>query len=69
MNAHRKDINTAANGVVLQHRHFAFIAATIATMPDAGYRADVALMFADACEKTNPKFDRKRFLAACNVSI
>ena len=64
-----KDVSTAQHGVELQHRHFAFIAATIAKMPDAGYRADIALHFADECAVTNPRFDRARFLRACNVSI
>ena len=67
---HIKDVVTAANGVTLEHRHFAFIAATIRTMPDDGYpsREDVARLFADACKETNPRFQRARFLAACDAS-
>lgn len=66
--ANRKDINTAARGVSLEHRHFSFIAATIAEMDDAfGFRANVAVHFADACRSTNARFNRVRFLKACNV--
>lgn len=59
-----KDKRTAANGVTLQHRHFAFIAATIATLP-ANTREIAAVAFADACKRTNARFKRERFLAAC----
>jgi hypothetical protein len=70
MSANRKDVNTAANGVTLQHRHFAFIAATIAALPEhaptlRAQKAAMASAFADACARTNPKFDRARFIAAC----
>ena len=70
--ANRKDIRTAQYGVPLQHRHFAFIAATIAAMPDhaatlKAQKASVASTFADACRGTNPHFDRSRFLAACKL--
>ena len=67
--AARKDKTTGASAE-LQHRHFAFIAATIKAMPDFAVtlrtqKRSVALAFADACARTNPKFDRNRFLAAC----
>ena len=70
--AARKD-RTTAQGAKLEHRHFAFIAATIAAMPNhaASLRAQkrsVALAFADACADTNPRFDRARFLLACGES-
>ena len=66
----RKDRTTQSN---LEHRHFAFIAAVIAAMPThaASLRAQKrsgALAFADACAGTNPRFDRGRFLRACNES-
>jgi hypothetical protein len=73
MALNRKDIRTAANGVSMQHRHFAFIAATLAaTKPDvAGPATDqweyVARTFASDCRATNPKFDLARFLAACGI--
>jgi hypothetical protein len=68
MPAHCKDIRTAERGVLLQHRHYAFIAATIAAMQgSAVYRAEIAKDFANALQTTNPRFDRLRFLAACAV--
>jgi hypothetical protein len=70
MKAHGKDIRTAASGVTLEHRHFAFIAGVIAAMPDhaaslRAHKRSTALAFADACGGTNPRFNRERFLAAC----
>jgi hypothetical protein len=65
MALHKKDISTAAKGVDLQHRHFAFIAATIKSMDGShDYRREIARDFANACAATNPRFDRGRFLAA-----
>ena len=54
----------------LEHRHFAAIATIIRdlhaqgtmSLSDAGCVAD---HFADALAKTNPRFDRARFMAAC----
>jgi hypothetical protein len=73
MALNRKDIRTASNGVCLEHRHFAFIAATLrASRPEHHWDAnkmaqwDVTVnRFADACAATNPKFNRARFLSAC----
>lgn len=66
--ASRKDISTAANGVTLEHRHFALIAAVIADLEDSNDRPlgidDVREAFAYACARTNPKFNRARFIAA-----
>lgn len=67
--AARKDRTTGASAE-LQHRHFAFIAAVIAAMPShaASLRAQkssVANSFAEACARTNPRFDRRRFMKAC----
>jgi hypothetical protein len=70
----RKDKRTAERGKMdtLQHRHFAFIASVIAKMPDFEFGADIkqstALQFADACAANNPRFDRRRFFAACGLS-
>ena len=66
--AKSKDKRTAISGVELQHRHFAFIASVI-----SGLYADLGNMdhgrvidrFADECAKSNPRFDRSRFKAAC----
>lgn len=78
----RKDKN-APHDVKLEHRHFAFIAATLESMkPQYRFKAggnglrlhpaytawtQVVFHFADACAATNPKFDRARFLRACGV--
>ncbi len=77
----RKD-KTTAPGATLEHRHFAFIAATLAdnrpspigaTALSANQRSQLAQWeytvnaFARACESTNPRFDRARFLRACGV--
>lgn len=70
----RKD-RTAKSLTGLQHRHYAAIAALIASLPDEGgcynsraaaqLREHAATRFADALERANPNFDRARFLAAC----
>jgi len=69
--ANRKDISTAAHGVTLEHRHFAFIAGVIASLVDTYDqpldKADVAEAFANACKATNPKFDCARFFAGCEA--
>lgn len=59
-------------GAELQHRHFAFIAQTIKAIPDhpqfrSYLREHAAKTFADACARTNPRFDRARFLRACGM--
>lgn len=69
--AARKDQLSAYSA--MEHRHFATIAAIIRDMgkvpnQEHGFidiRDDVAEHFADALGATNPRFDRKRFLAAC----
>lgn len=70
--AARKDRTTAAGVPTLEHRHFAFIADVIASMPTHAatlrtQQRSCALSFADACARTNPRFDRARFLSACGV--
>ena len=57
----RKDRTTGL--APLQHRHFSTIAAIIATMEPN--RIKTAQHFADNLIKTNPHFDRERFLSAC----
>jgi hypothetical protein len=66
---HAKDKTTAARGVHLEHRHYAFIAAVIREMATEGHNAaaEVAERFAKACAGTNVKFNRERFLAACEA--
>lgn len=65
--AARKD-RTQPSGDAMQHRHFATIAAiirsyrpeTVASEADA-----IAEHFANELARTNPRFDRARFLRAC----
>lgn len=45
----------------MQHRHFAYIAAIIADMPDDMEREKIATFFGFHLKKTNPNFDRARF--------
>lgn len=63
----RKDLNTG-NSIeafaALQHRHYAAIAATIAEMTDLTAQSEIAARFAKAFS-VNPRFDRARFLKAC----
>lgn len=65
--AHRKDLNAGIGD--MQHRHFATIATIIREMPVDVYGTDqVAEIFADRLRATNPNFDRRRFLLACDAS-
>ena len=66
--ANRKDVNTARYGVTLEHRHFSFIAATIAEITDPKCRAAMTAHFARACRVTNPRFYQDRFERACGLS-
>ena len=59
----RKDKRVA--GVTLQHRHFALIASVIAEIAVPFLRGVVSKHFATALARTNPNFNRHRFLSAC----
>lgn len=68
----RKDQTNAASS--MEHRHFATVAAIIAALPSNGdthmskdNTQRVAEHFADHLARTNPRFDRARFLRACGV--
>lgn len=71
--AHAKDMR--ARPALMQHRHFATIAAIIRNMDVFAFtgeemnaddaRCELAHHFAAGLAKTNPHFDRERFLAAC----
>ena len=76
--AKRKDKTTGASAV-LQHRHFAFIAATLMSVKPANGNYpgaqdsrdqwnDTVKAFGEACRDTSPKFDRNRFYAACGAN-
>jgi hypothetical protein len=72
MSLNRKDISTANRPVELQHRHFAVIAAALRDSKPTG---DIDRLtqwhctvnsFIVFCRSSNPKFNRERFVAACN---
>jgi hypothetical protein len=67
--AHGKDRGKLGD---MQHRHFATVATIISALDCTGYdaepealRADIAKQFALRLADTNPRFDRERFLRAC----
>lgn len=69
--AARKD-KLNATGTTLQHRHFAVIASILSELGhDHGVslsaHRDICEHFAHRLADTNPKFDRARFLAACEA--
>ncbi len=49
---------------LFQHRHYKRIAEIITACPDITIRSDIARLFADGLQGTNPNFDRERFLSA-----
>src|SRR6266576_1250110 len=71
--AMRKDKSTGKSaGVQMQHRHFAFIANVIASLPThapslRAQKSSIASAFAAALAETNPNFDRARFFTAVGV--
>lgn len=67
--AARKDKTMPSGREVMQHRHFAVIADIISNLPHgAKIRRQVAEHFADELASTNPKFNRRRFLQACDLT-
>lgn len=63
-----KDRRTAKEMPIFQHRHFAYIAATLAEIKDANQRYETAYHFALALRKTNKHFDHERFMRAANAA-
>lgn len=63
--ATKKDRRTPSS-VTMEHRHFAFIADVISGL-SGRERQKMAELFADRCASTNGRFDRARFMRACNV--
>lgn len=59
-----KDIRTGVSP--MQHRHYATIAAIIREMPHDS-REFTAQWFANRLHDMNPKFDRARFMRACEA--
>lgn len=69
--AARKDRTTANGNVEFQHRHFAAIADMLKNMHSVGgekNRTWIADYFAGQLARTNSRFDRERFLTACNAT-
>ena len=62
----RKDKRTGY--ATLEHRHFAKIAAILADTHDLANSHVICRRFATELAKTNPRFDRERFLKACGSS-
>lgn len=61
----RKDKNTGIS--TMEHRHFATIAAILKGKNDLANYGPFCRHFARELANTNPRFDRKRFLAACGI--
>jgi hypothetical protein len=51
----------------MTRKHFIAIADAVANIPDMETRKDIARRMATVCRDTNPQFDLRRFLIACNV--
>lgn len=58
-------VSTLQTLQLLQHRHYAALAGIIATI-DPQFRNHVANRFADSLA-ANPRFERARFIAACQL--
>ena len=64
-----KDTTMPSGRDVMQHRHFATVAAIIASLRLAEpAMSHVIKHFADELGATNSKFDRARFMAACRAN-
>jgi len=51
----------------MTRKHFEALARAIRAIADDWEREQNAQSMADLCQKQNPRFDRARFYAACNV--
>jgi len=68
--AYDKDRRTGKSHIVMQHRHFCFIADTIRTGGfDFAERVRIAETFANELQATNPNFDWDRFMRAAGAQI
>lgn len=61
-----KDLGAGDRAPVMQHRHFAFIANTVADLPPE-IRKTVANLFEQRLRRTNPNFNSWRFLKASGL--
>jgi hypothetical protein len=67
MKEHREALRNSGS-LGLTKRHFRFIQAVVAQIPDKSARLDAALLFCNACHASNPKFSRRLFLLAVGIS-
>jgi len=51
----------------MSRKHFTALAEAIRAISDPAERRRAAALIADVCQSANPRFDRQRFYAACNV--
>jgi hypothetical protein len=69
-----RDKSTMRKHITLEHRHFCLIAAALReSKPEPHWDANkhaqwysTVNSFIVACKSSNPRFDRDRFVAACN---
>lgn len=52
----------------MTRKHFKLIAETVSKIKNKDERRKQAELQAQICREANPRFDRQRFFAACNVS-
>jgi hypothetical protein len=77
MTLNRKDISTANRRIEMQHRHFAAIASALRDSKPAPHWDPNKLAqwqstvnsFIVICRASNSRFDKERFLAACNYEV
>tara|TARA_Y100001938_G_scaffold147041_1_gene227340 strand:+ start:692 stop:853 length:162 start_codon:yes stop_codon:yes gene_type:complete len=53
----------------MTRKHFKLIAQTIALITNPVARREAARDWCGTLRQTNPRFDSKRFLAACGVAV
>jgi hypothetical protein len=58
--------DTRASTPTMTHQHFAYIARVIRETPMSGLQREAAIdTWTHALARTNPRFDRARFITAC----
>jgi len=53
----------------MTRKHFELIAQTVALIPDPVVRGEAARDWCGLLRQTNPRFNVKRFLAACDTEV
>jgi len=51
----------------MSRKDYVAMAEGVRTLPDPKTRKQTAEFLADICKKDNPRFDRQRFMTACEV--